>query len=305
MGELPEDWRGTGTWCHVAPDYRIEGGHVCPVGNTTATYLPARRHELPAALARVDGDARVIDFVRRYGLLGYGQAYSPEERVGVRHLDVWFGIEGTERQAALRALGSSREAREAPGDPVDWVLAHAATVRLVINLIGTFDDEAALRGVLQTLRVRDEQGVVGYAYQYAERGRREPHLYRMIDLGGSPQEVAGQIVSHVLVANLSGTSRQIVADWGQAENRFQFVSLFSPRNLLDTIYWQLADVAVGGDVRRCADPTCGAWFVATHAKMKYCPPPRGYYQPDDDRDPVSPCMNRHKQRQYAAKRRKR
>jgi len=55
----------------------------------------------------------------------------------------------------------------------------------------------------------------------------------------------------------------------------------------------LADAAISGRVRRCANPDCGAWFVATSRKVKFCPAPRGYYAADDEREPVSLCMNRH------------
>jgi hypothetical protein len=58
-------------------------------------------------------------------------------------------------------------------------------------------------------------------------------------------------------------------------------------SLSPCIYWMLANVAIGegAAVKRCANPQCGAFFVANNSKAKYCQGAPGI---------VSACMNRHK-----------
>ncbi|MEE2776346.1 MAG: hypothetical protein VYE73_06230, partial [Acidobacteriota bacterium] len=68
----------------------------------------------------------------------------------------------------------------------------------------------------------------------------------------------------------------------------QLTAGFAPQSLMDCIHWHLADSALGGWIRRCRDPKCGAFFVAKNNKTLYCPNPLGIKG-------ASRCMNRHKQ----------
>ena len=108
-----------------------------------------------------------------------------------------------------------------------------------------------------------------------------------------PRHAALFIVSTVLQKNLTGVSRTLLME-EQDDGRPGFTSVFLPGNLLDCVYWHLADAALGGWVRRCANPRCGDFFVAKSAKVKYCPALRGYKG-------VSPCMNQHKQQKHRDK----
>ena len=101
-----------------------------------------------------------------------------------------------------------------------------------------------------------------------------------------------EIVKDILNRNLTGVARQIIVEL-QDDGELGFSTLFRPENLADCVYWHLADAAAGGWVRRCADPRCGAFFLARNRRVKYCPPPMGILG-----DGVSPCMNRAKVRRH-------
>ena len=84
----------------VAPDYQIVDGQICPLVDGQfiqagtfhsfkgcQTYLPMTRVEIPGELAKMASGRELdgLDFVRRYGLLGYARAWRiGAEVVGAR-----------------------------------------------------------------------------------------------------------------------------------------------------------------------------------------------------------------------------
>jgi hypothetical protein len=279
----------------VAPDYQIKDGQICPRVDGQfiqwgtfhsfkgcQTYLPMTRIELPGELAKMarGRESDVLDFVRRYGLLGYARAWRiPEEVVGAR----------------LCEGGHAEAAPQLRGDPLPWVWAHAQTVQLVLDLMGRLDNSAALRAFMDTLKTQEDPGT--YAYRVARRGYLHPMPILSRQRGERQRDTALHIIETILNLNLTGVSRVLLVEH-QDKGQPGFTSLFEPRNLIDSAYWQLADAAIGGWVRRCANPRCASFFVAKSQKVKYCPPPIGHYTESDDRDLVSPCMNRRKQQTH-------
>ena len=282
----------------VAEAYQVIDGYVCAlVGGTLMRpgslhthpdchrYLPMARPELPGALAKAatGEESDILTFVHHYGLLGYDRAWRiPEELIGVRTLS-----KGQHDLAAFQH-----------GDPIAWVVAHARTVKLLLHLIGTLDDPAAIQGAIDELRVRHSSpnGTHEESIDYlaAERGYLYPSPTQVAPM--PPRQAALFIVSTVLEKNLTGVSRTLLME-EQDDGRPGFTAVFLPCNLLDGVYWHLADAALGGWVRRCANPRCVDFFVAKSAKVKYCPALRGYKG-------VSPCMNQHKQQKHRDKARR-
>ncbi len=243
------------------------------------SYLPMAYPEIPGALAKAatGQESDILTFVRHYGLLGYERAWRfPEELIGAR---TW--LKGSYDATAARI-----------GDPVAWVVAHARTVKLLLDLLGSLNDDAAIGMAIDQLTVRrshaDGSHTEGIEYQAAERGYLRPQTVQVADM--PPRDAALHIISTELNTNLTGVSRTLIVE-KQNDGRQGFTSLFTPCSLLDCIYWHLADAAVGGWVRGCANPRCGAFFVAKSDRVKYCPPLMGNRG-------VSPCMNRHKQQKH-------
>jgi hypothetical protein len=238
------------------------------------TYLPMTRLELPGEFAKLASGAAtdILEFVQQYGLLGYYYAQELEP-VGAARV-----IPGpATAYAAARA-----------GDPISWIIAHAKTVELALQVGEAFDDQARLRECLEFLTSEsDGRPEKMIAFSYAVRGRRHPTSTRLYRLSNDHRTNALRLLSTILAPNLRGISRTIdVNRTGQ-----RIVSLFQFQGLIDAIYWHLADVVTGGTIKRCAFPGCGHFFIATNLKRKYCPPPMGFRG-------ESACANSDRQRIY-------
>jgi hypothetical protein len=266
----------TNLW-QVAKDYRIENGVVIPTDTKDMKkYMSMSRPELPAEFAKVaaDGSEEILRFVRRYGLPGYHQAWSFRELPGV--------------------VGLDPNDLKVKGDPVHWILSHAANVKLVAELAEAIQDPSRLKVAVEKLIVgkAPEQSL---AFKMAGRASAYPASFQM-RLIDDRRECALQIISHVLNDNLTGVFRGLIVEYNKAKHARGLTSVFVPRNLLDCIYWHLADAVLGGTFRACAK--CGRFFVATHRRMKYCPPPMGQLG-------VSRCMDAAKHQPKKQKRQKR
>ncbi|MGE3959943.1 MAG: hypothetical protein AB7H96_24760 [Vicinamibacterales bacterium] len=271
----------------VHSEYRIEEGKIRPslngqwldVFNSSGarTYFPMADH--PAMLsefgkAASGAPADVLRFVHQFGLPGLWRTY---------HFN-----EAPEHLRFLEAAGVVA----IEGDPLSWVVHHARAVRLVLSLLNALEHPAPLQRELEQYRVQSEDGSTRLAFPSAQRGNIFPFSYSVEDTT-TPREVALRVIARVLSRNIEGVRRALVVEPNES-GHLELQNQWQPNNLLDCIYWKLADVAMGGTVRHCADPQCGALFVATSDKMKFCPPPVG-------NKGVSPCMNRFKQQRHREK----
>jgi hypothetical protein len=260
----------------VADDYRIEKGIVRPLmagkpvdpgmwPPNARRYLPLSRAELPAAFARAESDSDVLSLVRTYGLLGYKSAFHFYELPG--------------------AVGY--DPRITTGDPVSWVLAHARQIKLVMELAEALGDLDRLTLRLEQLAVRNEKGVhLVLAHAYRGFLHPAPVQHRRTD---NVRRCALEIIAHALSPNLQGVARTLIVE--HVGPGLGLSNTFKPRNLMDCIYWMLADAVTAGMVQQCAH--CHRPFIA-HGKTRYCPPLL-------DQQGISPCMNRDKQRRFRTK----
>ncbi len=147
-----------------------------------ARYLPMARPELPGEFAKLvnQDESAILDFARRYGLLGY----SPLK-----------------------------------GDPVTWISAHAKTVKLLMDLIeGLQAGPASLKEVLDSL-ISIKHGKPQILYSYAYRVHLYPYqAWR--PLGPNHKEIAQEIIKTVLSKNLEGMRCIIKIDAGGIKRGF-------------------------------------------------------------------------------------
>lgn len=258
----------------VAADYTVKNGYVVPVGNEDASeYLPMSRPELPGEFARLSGGTEedVLRFTRRYGLPGYHGAFRFPLEVVAAH--------------ELRLCDD-----KVPGDPLSWVLAHADAVRLVMQLADALNSPSNLETLVDSLLIK-EKGSVVLSYKAPYRGQTFPSHHTVAFK--TAEEAAHATITDILNRNLEGLSRVLVHEYQTSTGRKGLTSLFDFRNLLDCIYWLVADAIVGGKVRTCG--FCGKVFVAPEDRTKFCPPLLW--------ESVSRCMNNAKQRRFQRRKR--
>jgi len=222
----------------VFASYRVRDGLVEPASReTTRFYAPAAHSELLNAFSRLhDGtEEDILRFVGSYGLLGF-----------------W---ELTARNA--------QEPRR-PGDPLRWIIQHAHTIRLVMDLWRLLQDgdEVELRRALAEL----SRPVTTVEFAAGPLVKRQPFLLGTVLRGPAPFALARDIVRTILNDNLAGIGPTL-------SERDQCLRLsFSFRALIDILYYQLATAVTGGRLQRCAAQGCSGLFVQHDPRQRFCPP---------------------------------
>jgi hypothetical protein len=228
-------------WIVEGP-YTIAGSFVVPsymVDHTqddtpAIAYDPATRPELVQALAHVcdEGEPGILRFTNDYGLLGY--------------------------QDLVRVRKYHR------GDPVEWVFAHARTVKLCLELTRLLmrRDRKGLEAYLQV-------GEWGYQFSCATRDVVSDRGFFVTH--GDIFDQARYIRRGLINANIRGISPFIrVVKKGTTERE---TASFGFSALIEVIYQHLADVVTQGRaIRQCAADDCSALFVQTHKSQRYCAP---------------------------------
>jgi len=289
---LASDERAFRTSWSVHEDYIIEDGVIKPLVNGdpidvitvrafAKRYLPMIRPELPfefAKLAHSSQDA-ILKFVRNYGLLGYRHAFFST-------LDIFKSFEFL--------MNTPESGKDIPttkppnfgeffhpgindGDPVSWVLSHAETVKLILDLNGALNDRQQLKVRLERLTVQGKGWPI--EYRYAKRGQLYATLCQTAQDGEGDSTFGRRIIAHIINENLNGgVSRALIVDLDRRRERqnreLTLLSVFHAETLMDCIYWHLADAIIGETIKRCL--FCKRFFNATTLKRMYCPPPMGY-----------------------------
>jgi CGNR zinc finger len=145
------------------------------------------------------------------------------------------------------------------GDPVEWIWAHAETLAICSHLTHLLQEDQTekVKPYLHSLPswpiiVRAMKGTVsplGIAYDEKDSVQLA-HLVRR----------------NLINANIDGIYPQPAEDGGKDRIVFRF------RALIEVAYWHLANAIVTGHVKRCESPDCGALFVQTDPRERYCPP---------------------------------
>ena len=188
-------------------------------------------------------DDDLIAFASRWGLLGYQEV---KARV----------VAGPEK-------GNSES------DPIAWVRAHANGVATCVRLIEYLRDENH-RGLASYLRsLPNEVGEQGTTFfVHSGYGPFSDAVRHSVPTDDTAEGKARLLLELIINQNLSGVHPQLFSvDPDGALGLFQDYAA-----LLDVIYWQLAQLIVSGErLSRCA--YCGNYFLRTHGKQHYCPPP--------------------------------
>lgn len=241
---------------HVKDGVLVNPGFIrYPVGTFPAERpvdfcIPSEHPELPQALANAHNEKDALAFVRQYGLLGHDEMAPPEEYKG--------------------------------GDPVDWFLCHATTVRLLLELTELLEQEdvAALEQALN----------VGGNYAPVESGQQEAEFFGnsaawveyavrhkivpQTAIGGVDRDVlsfARDMRRRIINANI----RDVYLVLHKVDDKEIIVEGISA--LIEGIYLQVVNIVTQNrKVRRCAAPDCHRFFVQNTKRQKFCPPEKGF-----------------------------
>jgi hypothetical protein len=274
----------------VRSEYIERSGRIFESGRFVRHFDPFQEVAAIGELAKVaSGHLSPLDFSRRFGLLGYrGLAMrrlddSRLMRTALRNA-VTRGIDP--EVAVLRAADRIEEKqKQMQGDPIDWIVAHARSIQTVLTFIEALED-GNTHCIREMLRTYDPKG------PYA-------HLDEIVSIGSSYDEVlndpiyrsthpaffARDLMGLFINANISRIYRQLAV--GQRSGRVRSDLRFY--GFIEVIYWLLADrAAKESGVRGCE--YCGAQFVVTDERQRFCPPPPGIKQ--------SPCGSRASVRRF-------
>ena len=224
---------------------------------------PTNHPELPEKLAQLQNEDDILDFVNTYDLLGYDRLV-PEEH------------------------------KDGRGETVSWILAHAATVKLCLELTGMIQ-KVDLRGIVERLAIKNGvMGSISYAILDQVIDKPDP---KISEIGNRPSPSfwvhgAGplELARHVRRELINGNRRRVYHFLHSVGDRDVDVIGFG--SLIEAIYHHLADtVTQGRGVRPCKE--CGTYFVHSRRGQKFCPPPLGWKD--------SKCAVRHRVRDNRAK----
>jgi hypothetical protein len=237
-------------------------------GHGKCFYDPLEVPALPNLLAKVTNRDSAIEFVDRFGLLGYSGLKSATNQ-SVHDFGVpidWFEW--------LKLAWK--------GDPLSWFLSHASTVDLVLRLIvhlSTGNED----GISQLLRSRmvyadgmvegdKTERVAGLVLAQGSEVR-----FRPISLDGA---VSGQhsAMAAELIVNLVNSNTQFVRNRLQLSfDKDDIWSSISFVALIEAVWYlvgQAAAKARFSGIRLCEE--CGAPFIVTDKRQRFCPGGVGY-----------------------------
>lgn len=248
---------------HDIPDQeivKIKDGYVF-LNQTWEGYHPFNFPNLPNRLAHVESTKDITQFVERYGVLGYQELIQENPR-----LDTYT-----------------------VGDPVDWFLQQAKTVRFALQLINAVQedkDEEQIKKLIYSAQVLVPANIFERAKDLPDEFMAKVHcfaegpdvIFRPVlqpdQWEGKHRLLAIQMASHLINTNSRGVSRVI----GLAEEDlapaipWQFAQLLNGRSLIEVIWHQVGDAALnpsGKGTRICNE--CGLPFIVTDKRQKFCP----------------------------------
>jgi hypothetical protein len=236
----------------VASEYWVENNRVMEGGNPerASSYNVMAHLELPGRLADLaDGNTKaVLAFYRKWGRLGYDK----------------MALNGEPGQS---------------GEPVEWVIAHAKTVRMMLELIN-LPEENTEEHFAEYVRQRliqfgdPEFGTVGtfglvpgvgLIFFPAWDGRLQGAYHLLMGPLSTRENILDNVVMPVLQDNCRGIHAfPVRSGWVRAHD-----------SLIAGIYGHLAEVAIGNLVYyQCAYRKCGKWNPIAPGtmgpKLRYC-----------------------------------
>lgn len=222
-------------------------------GKLVGHVYPASIAHLPNILGKVNPNKEneILRFVSRYGLLGGDRLPWTDE----------FTPESSE-----------------------WIQSHIKTVRLVLDLLTCIqeEDEKKIVELIRNTEIHVEGSGVERQVPIASLGRIET-IGGYFNVDREPYFSAIEVIKTAINGNVASIRRSMSFDEGR------FKSYFAHNTLIELVYWQLGNIAEGGELKRCS--YCNTPFLSTRTDQKFCS-----YDPVFEKE--SRCALAHRQKQY-------
>lgn len=293
------------TWIRYL-DARIEDGLIVREGDFESYTPGENRAGLLTAIQKVRDEQRAVLFVRQWGLLGFAMA-APRTEALIPQFDGALGFAWSTRRQENPSIDFKgvvdevtswhdqrtkiRLRRDDRGEPIQWILDFAETMRFLSNAIyiqGLFREDPTAADYdakkwVKSLSPECYETLVGpdlefWKEQY-NRGYTERYFY---------QYLLNVIITEARLRFSHRSQRGIWVKINPRDGRplFEFDSLF---RFIE--YSLLSDNAPSP--KRCEDPQCGQLFFPIRSSRRYCPPPPGHKR--------SLCEQRHTKQLRRAK----
>jgi hypothetical protein len=143
------------------------------------------------------------------------------------------------------------------GDPLEWIWVHAQTIDLCLRLTHFLQEPTDVYGLENYLSSSS------FPVLIARRG--EVSALRWLP-GWSAIDLARFMRRTIINANIVEVRRTLDDIDGKDRMAFTFSAL------VEVAYWHLANAVDGGVVKRCDNEKCGAVFIQTDGRQRFCPP---------------------------------
>jgi hypothetical protein len=238
----------TQTW-YVQPHYEIRDQvlvhKIESPSEIGASYPPIAHPTLASELAKITiaDEGAIVKFASRYGHLGYAQL-KPEENL--------------------------------EGDPLPWVWAHVRTLQICFELIW-LTEHGSKKQIYEYLRGMQPPGTASSEFiapkqTIACRDTVQSVQWGKFKPGG--REAAIDVLVDILNRNAGGITQTLVATEKCPRRYYRFSAL------IEMAYWHLSNAFLEDNVARCHAKGCGAYFIQTDQRQKFCP---SYFDPRSER----------------------
>lgn len=252
----------------VQADYFIEEDNLYGSGKAHV-YKPQDEPDLPFELAKLASGnvSDIINFARRWGLLGHEAILERDERLAL---------------LAQREM-TGKNWFEAIGEPVEWILDHANNLSFCLGMLEYLGkaDQVGLREFLR-LRMRpwvfpvnglDAWLVPPYEGDLSDLHFDETDISKYVldaDLNGDAIAVGRRLLPTRVNSHIGELQLNLISDSSHQHNAYGYH--FTA--MIEIAYLHVAELATREKgVARC--PECQHYFKQSRFGQQYCPPTEG------------------------------
>lgn len=262
-------------WTPAKGEIIVDNNHIYIKGGAESSYYPFDFINLPNAFAKIDNVQSAIDFIEKYGYLGY------------------------------YAINDNSYETSAKGDPIDWILTSAKTVRLTLYLIKAIqeNDSEKIMTVLDSAAI-----TVPYKLFSGLSDGDKPKAILLVKGQNTitvsynrdiwlydPLTHAKNLINDLINDNTKGIRRRIVIKKRKTKDEiFKPIPQYSANALIEVVWHLIGDAYLlsfeneGKGIRTCEE--CGLPFIVTDNRQKFCP--------GDQFSKSSICGNKNRVRNY-------